>query len=50
MLDMPIRSFTNKKIRELNDTHNRLIEEIRVLSSKNEKDLWLSDMDDLEKA
>lgn len=47
---MPIRSFTNKKIRELNDTYKRLTEEIRILSAKNEKDLWLADLDDLEKA
>jgi len=47
---MPIRSFTNKKIRELNDTFKRLTEEIRILSGKNEKDLWLADIDDLEKA
>jgi archaellum component FlaC len=47
---MPIRSFTNKKIRELNELFKKVTEEIRILSSKNEKDLWIADIEELEKA
>jgi len=50
LLDMPIRSFTNKKIKALADSVKKLETEIAVLTRKNEKDLWLDDLAELETA
>lgn len=50
LMDMPIRSFTNKKIRELADSVKKIETELGILTSKNEKDLWMEDLTELEKA
>jgi len=50
LLDMTIRSFTNKKIKALADSVKKLETEIAVLTRKNEKDLWLEDLAELETA
>jgi len=50
LLDMPIRSFTNKKIKMLADDVSKAEGEIDVLKRKNEKILWLEDLALLENA
>lgn len=47
---MPIKSFTAKKMQDLTDNFHTLQKEIDILKSKSEKDLWLSDLDELEQA
>lgn len=47
---MPIRSFTNKKIKMLADDVSKAEGEISVLQRKNEKILWLEDLNLLEVA
>lgn len=50
LLSMPIKSFTAKKIQELQDNFNHQQKEIQKLTSKTEKDLWVSDLEELEQA
>lgn len=49
-MNMAIRSFTAKKIRELAETLSKLENEINILKSKTEKSLWLADLQELETA
>lgn len=46
---MPIKSFTIKKIKELSEAAKKLKGEIKVLEAKSLKDIWESDLQDLEK-
>lgn len=47
---MPIKSFTAKKIQELQENFNNQQKEIQKLTAKSEKDLWISDLEELETA
>lgn len=47
---MPIKSFTSKKMQDLMDNYKTLDNDFKTLKAKSEKDLWLSDLDELELA
>lgn len=47
-MNMPIKSFTNKKIAYLNDIIQKIELDIRTLTNKTDKDLWIEDLDTLE--
>lgn len=48
-MDMPARSFAEKKIESLTKERDSLERELRGLSETPSKDMWLRDLDDLEK-
>lgn len=50
LMNMAIKSFTNKKIRELNDTLAKIEHDLQTLNSKSEQMLWIEDLDALEDA
>lgn len=50
LMNMAIKSFTNKRIRELTDTLAKIEEEINALKAKSPKNLWLDDLKELEEA
>jgi len=47
-MNMAIKSFTNKKVKELNDNLSKTEEEIKLLSGKTEKMLWIEDLNAVE--
>jgi len=48
LMNMAIKSFTNKKVKELNDSLAKTEEEIKTLSGKSEKMLWIEDLNAVE--
>jgi DNA topoisomerase-2 len=49
LLRMPIRTFSDEKIEELNSNIVKIQSEIDKLTKTTEKQMWLSDLDELEK-
>lgn len=49
LLSMPIKSFTNKKLKELSDSVKKLKGEIKDLEAKSLKNLWENDLVEFEK-
>lgn len=49
LLNMSISSFTQEKIEQLNKIIEKIENELKELRSKEPKDLWYQDLDDLEK-
>jgi len=50
LMNMSIKSFTNKKIRDLTETLSKLQQELEAIQSKTEKELWIADLTELEEA
>jgi len=50
LLNMSIKSFTNKKIKEVTDTLEKINSEINQLKKKSPIDLWTDDLKELENA
>jgi len=49
LLAMDLLKLTSEKIKELNEERDVHLNELRILKSKTEKDLWLEDLDDFTK-
>jgi DNA topoisomerase-2 len=50
LLSMPIHSFTHEKIEELQDKINNKEEEINLLESKSEKEIWCDELEEFKNA
>jgi len=50
LLALPVRVFTDEKIEELKENIRKLEEELENIKKTSEKEMWVNDLDDFEKA
>ena len=49
LINLPVISFTSEKIKDLTNTHDKKVSELEYYQSKTDKELWVVDLNNLNK-